>query len=514
MSRIARTAIGLMFVTMIAKILGFARELVLASAYGTSSYSDAYLAALNIPNVIFSIIGIGLTTTFIPIYYEIINDFGEKEGLKFTNNVFNIVTIICIAISTIGIICAEDLVRAFALGFEGETFELTLNFTRIFMLGLIFIGVNNIMTSYLQIKGNFLIPGLITVPCNIIVITSILLSTKYGLNIMGYGTLIGTIGQFLFLIPFAYKHEYRFKFFLNLKDKYIKKMLFLVGPVLIGVAVNQINVMVDKTIASTLVEGSISALNYSNRLNLFVTGLFITSISSVIYPMLSKLYCEDNKDKFIDSVVKSINSIVLLVIPISIGAIVLANPIVEILFKRGAFDERATQMTSTALVFYSIGMIGFGLREILGKIFYSLKDTKTPMINGSVSMIMNIALNIFLVKFMGYSGLAFATSISGIICTMLLFRSLKKKIGYFGQKIIIEVAFKSILASFIMGVITYVTHQLLSNMLIEGFIYDAISLLTSISIGFLVYIMLVFLFKIKEVRVLLELLRKKLKKIA
>ena len=177
-------------------------------------------------------------------------------------------------------------------------------------------------------------------------------------------------------------------------------MSWLIGPVLIGVAVNQINTMVDRTLASTLVEGSISALNYANKLNGFVMALFITSVGAVIYPMLSKLSSEDNKEKFISSVVQSINSVILLVIPISIGAIVLATPIVKLLFQRGEFDARATSMTAIALIMYSIGMVAFGLRDIIGKVFYALKDTKTPMINGAIAMIMNIVLNIILVKYL------------------------------------------------------------------------------------------------------------------
>lgn len=512
MSKVAKAAASLMVVTMIAKILGFGRELVLASSYGTSAYSDAYLAALNIPNVIFSVIGVGLTTTFIPIYYDVFKELGEIEANKFTNNIFNIVTIICIVIAIIGYIFAEQIVKVFAIGFTGNTFQLAVDFTRIFIIGIVFIGFSNIMTSYLQIKENFIVPGFITVPCNLIIIISILLSLKYGVYVMAYGTLIGTISQFLVQVPFVYKKGFKFKMYINLKDEYIKRMLVLVCPVLIGVAVNQINVMVDKTIASTLVEGSISALNYSNRLNLFVTGLFISSIAVVIYPMLSKLSSENDQEKFIESIVKSINSIILLVVPISVGAIILANPIVRLLFQRGAFDEVATQMTSIALVFYSLGMIAFGLRDILGKVFYSIQDTKTPMVNGIISMILNIILNLILVKFMGHSGLAFATSISATICIILLFRSLKNKIGYFGQDRILKVIFKSVIASMVMGIVTYFSYKYINNLLDVGVVYEAISLFTSICIGAIIYLWLVVILKVEEVNLLIDIVKKKFKK--
>ena len=233
--------------------------------------------------------------------------------------------------------------------------------------------MNYIVMAFLQVKENFTIPGLMSVPNNIIVIITILISAKVNPYLLPWGAAIAIASQVLFQLPFAIKKGFRYRPNVNLKDEHLKKMLWLIGPVLIGVAVNQVSVVVDRSIASTLVEGSISALNYANRLNQFVMGMFIVSISSVIYPMLSKLSTENNKEKFNQSIVTACNTIILLVIPITIGAIILAEPIVKLLFQRGEFDARATQMTGIALQFFSIGLIGFGLRDILGKVFYSLK---------------------------------------------------------------------------------------------------------------------------------------------
>ena len=514
MSKVAKATIGLMLATAIAKGLGFGRELVLASSYGVSMYSDAYLTAMNIPVVIFAIIGITLATVLIPLYFEVNNELGEINALKFTNNVFNIVIVLCILLAIIGVVFTEQLVKIFAVGFEGETLNIAIHFTRITIMSIVFTGLSYIMTAYLQIKNNFTIPGLASVPKNIIIIVSIILSVKYNPYIMIWGTLIGIATEFIFQLPFAIKSGYKYQLYINIKDKYIKKMSWLIGPVLIGVAVNQINTMVDRTLASTLVEGSISALNYANKLNGFVMALFITSVGAVIYPMLSKLSSEDNKEKFISSVVQSINSVILLVIPISIGAIVLATPIVKLLFQRGEFDARATSMTAIALIMYSIGMVAFGLRDIIGKVFYALKDTKTPMINGAIAMIMNIVLNIILVKYLQLAGLALATSISAIVCIFLLFGSLKKKIGYFGQDKIIKTMIKSILSAVVMGIVTYFIYNMISNLLGVGFIKEVISLVVSVGIGAVTYAILVVLLKVEEINIITSMMKKKLNKVA
>lgn len=514
MSKIAKATITLMVATIIAKILGFGRELVLASSYGASMYSDAYLTAMNIPVVLFTIIGTTLGTVLIPMYFEVNSDLGEKKALNFTNNVFNIVIAMCIVLAILGFVFTEQLVKVFAMGFEGETLKVAIDFTRITIIGIVFTGLSYVMTAYLQIKNNFTVPGLISVPKNIIIITSIILSVKYNPYIMIWGTLIGIATEFIFQLPFAIKSGYKYQPYINIKDKYIKKMSWLIGPVLIGVAVNQINTMVDRTLASTLVEGSISALNYANKLNGFVMAMFITSVAAVIYPMLSKLSSEDNKEKFTSSVVQSINSVILLVVPISVGAIVLATPIVKLLFQRGEFDARATSMTAIALIMYSIGMVAFGLRDILGKVFYALQDTKTPMINGAMAMVMNIVLNIILVKYLQLAGLALATSISAIVCIFLLFGSLKKKIGYFGQDKIIKTTIKSIVSAVIMGVVTYFAYDIISNLLGIGFIKEAVSLAVSVGVGAITYGILVVVLKVDEINVITNMVKKKLNKVA
>lgn len=510
MSKVAKATIGLMIVTMLSKVLGFGRELALTYVYGASAPADAYITAVSIPTILFASVGAALATTFIPLFYEVDKIEGREKSLEFANNVFNMVIILSIILSILGFVFAETLVKMFAINFTGEKLELAVEFTKIMIFGVVFIGLNKIMTAWLQISGKFTIPGMIAFPYNILIIGGILISSKGNINIIAISTLIAMASQFLFQLPFAVKSGYKYKVYINIKDKYIKKMLGLIVPVFIGAGVDQINTIVDKSLASTLGDGFITILNSANRLNGFVLGLFIVTIASVIYPTLSKLSNEDNKEKFAKSVSQSANTVVLLIIPISVGAIVLAEPVVRIVFQRGAFDSEATSMTAIALACYSIGMIGFGLREILNKVFYSLQDTKTPMINGALAMCMNIVLNLIFIKFLGHAGLALATSLSALICIVLLFSSLKKKIGYYGQDKIKSTFFKSLVASLGMGVVTYFVYKLFSGMLGLGFIQEAISLCVSVGIGVIVYSILVTLFKVEEIDIIIGMVKKKI----
>jgi len=183
-------------------------------------------------------------------------------------------------------------------------------------------------------------------------------------------------------------------------------MVYIALPVIIGVSVNQINVLVDRTIASRVAEGGITALNYASRLNGFVQGIFVLSITTALYPMISKMVAESNMEGLKKSVSEAISGINLLVIPATVGSMIFAEPVVMLLFGRGKFDVEAIAMTSAALFFYSLGMLGFGLREVLSRAFYSLQDTKTPAINATIAVVMNIIPNIILSKYMGIGGLA------------------------------------------------------------------------------------------------------------
>lgn len=512
MSKLARATFGLMVATIIAKILGFGRELVLAAGYGTSIYSDAYITAMNIPQVIFAIIGSTLATVLIPMYMEVHSKEGEKGSLKFINNVFNLVIIGCILLSVLGFMFTEEIVNVFAIGYEGEALQVAINFTRITILGITFTGLSYVMTSYLQIKNDFVMPGLSSVPKNVIIIVATLLSIKHGPYLMIWGTLIGMASEFLFQLPFAIKRGYKYVPVVGVRDKYIKKMAWLIGPVLIGVAVNQVNTLVDRTLASTLPVGTVSALNYSNKLISFVVAIFITSISSVIYPILSQLSHDNNKERFISSVIKSINCVIILILPITVGTMVLSLPIVRVLFERGAFDERGTSLTAIALTMYSIGMVAYGLRDVLGKIFYSLQDTKTPMVNGVIAMGVNMVMDVVFIKFWGLGGLTLATSLSSMACIMLLFRSLKKKIGYFGQDKIVKATVKSLVASLVMGVVSYYSYNYMMRFTHTGGESEFFVLCVAIVLGAAIYGGLVILFKVDEIRIVTDVVKRKLSK--
>lgn len=512
MNKVIKSTIGLMIVTLLSKVLGFGRELTLTSVYGPGVVSDAFITSMNIPVVVFATIGTALSTTFIPLYYEVKNKKQEDSALRFTNNVFNMVIILSIILSLLGFVFSEQITKVFAMEFTGEKLALSTRFTKIMIFSMVFIGLSNIMSCWLQIKGNFVVPGMISIPYNIIIIISIILGSKLNVNILAYGVLIASVSQFIFQLPYAIKNEYKYKLVTDLKDEYIKKMLFLIAPVFIGVGVNQINAVVDRSLASTLGDGIITILNSANKLNQFVMGIFILTIGAVVYPKLSKLSSDGDKKEFVTTIRQSINTVVLLIMPITVGAIVLAEPIVKLIFQRGEFGANDTYLTSIALIGYSLGMLSVGINDILNRIFYSLKDTKTPMVCGALTMILNIGLNIILMRVLGHFGLAVSTSISATLCILILFIKLNKKIGDFDQKKIIITVLKSLVASIVMGVVVFISYKFIHSYLNSGFIYDTISLFTSVLMGAITYGILIVIFNVEEIRFVIDFVKNKFDK--
>lgn len=501
-----KTAIIIMIITIFSKVFGFFRELVLSYFYGASATSDAYLISLTIPAVIFSFIGAGLSTGFIPMFSQIREKHGESDANKFTSNLVNILILVSTILVVIGLTFTEPIVKLFASGFKGETLAMAIRFTKLSLVGMYFTGTTYIYSAYLQLNNRFLTPALIGIPYNIIIMIAIAISANRDPLFLILGSVLATASQLFILIPSIKRSGYRHKFKINFKDEHLRNLMFIALPVIVGVSVNQINTLVDRTIASGLVVGGISALNYANRLNGFVQGLIVAPVATVLYPSISKMAANDNLRGLKTAINEAMNSISILIMPITVGAMIFAEPIVKLLFGRGAFDANAIALTTSALVFYSIGMIGFGLRDILSRAFYSQQDTKTPMINGSIAVVMNIVLNIVLSRYLGIGGLALATSISAIFSTGLLFYNLRKKIGALGLKKTAITFAKITLASLLMGFVSWIIYKTLLLKMVEE-----LALILAIIVAALVYFVVILMFRIEEVDNMIKLIRGKLK---
>lgn len=440
--RLLSSAGLIVFITVLSKIIGFVRDLAMTNYFGSGAYTDAYFVARKIPDTLFIAIAASISSVMIPMYTDRLTLKGAAVANRFANNIVNIGILISVIICIPGIVFSRYLVYFFAPKLSEQTALVATSLTRLMFVTLIFSVLLNIYAAILNSNKSFAGPQLAGLPLNIcIIIACVFFSSRYGIYSLAIAYVIGSFFQVVIQLPFL-KGKFKYKFILDFKDRSLYKMGFLLVPVLLGSSFDAINSLVDVNLASGLETGSISAINYSLRLMGFVTGIVVVAMSTVLFPHMSELTSLKQMRELKKFVRKSVLLLIILIMPLIVGVLFFSNDIIQLLFERGEFLPKDTALTSFAFKFYFIGVIFYGIRFVLGRVFYSLKDTKTPMINGAIAIIINIIFNFILIKPMRVGGLALATSISAFSACVLLFLSLYKKIGHLGLKSMIPTVLK------------------------------------------------------------------------
>lgn len=479
-----KITIIIILITLASKLFGFFREFVLSFYYGAGKVSDAFIIANTIPTSIIAFIGVAIASVYLPRYSKL-EAKNKKVAENFTDKVLTMLLSISIIIIIIGYFLTEQLINIFAFGFDEETFNLSKKFTQITFLSVFFLLLTPIFQTLLNKSGKYHISSLSGFPLNFIVIASIFLSYYINIYFLPIGIVIGSFLQMVFLYLFVRKTNYKFmpKSFFN--DKDIKIILVLALPVFFGVAVNQINLIIDRSLASTVAVGGVTAMNYANKINWLIQGAFSTTIATIYFTEASKDL--SNTKNIQIKLKRAINDLNILIAPSMILCIFFSEEIIRFLFMRGNFDIQALKLTTGPLLFYSIGFIGFAYREIFSRTYYLLNNTKTPVVSAFIGMVINVILNFLLVSYMGLSGLALATSISAILSSLLLLYGLRKK----KYKINISLGFVfnsfmkySILFIMPLGILTVCFKLLTINISVY---FVQLSFLTSIIYIFILY---------------------------
>ncbi|CAM3562916.1 murein biosynthesis integral membrane protein MurJ [Erysipelothrix urinaevulpis] len=505
-----KNAILLTVFMMISKVFGIIRESVLAYFYGRTAYADIYFTASLVPTVLFGLVAAGLVSTFIPIYSRVLHNDGEKKANEFLDNVLSIVFVLTLLFTAVGLIFTEELVFVFAKGFKGDVFTTTVAFVRVSLFAILFNGVFSIFNGYQQYHNRFLVAPVAGFILNFFVITSIIISAHTNPIVMAYGLVFAAAGQAIFTYWIARsKSGYKFNPGINLQDEYLKPMLIMAVPIILGSSINQVNTLIDRNIASGLMTGAIATLNYASKISDSIYGLFVTTITTVMYPTLTKQSAKGDFTAMKETVNRIMNTVVIIVMPSMIGLMVLAVPVVDLFYGRGEFakDPMALSITSATMFFYAIGIIGYGLRDVLTRTFYALHDSMTPVISGFIAVVINLILNLILAPRMGVPGLALATSISAITAVIILYISLYRKIPGIGLRKFLWSAIKITFAAVVMGVVVHFVYKLL---LTTG-INSKIILFASAGLGAIVYAVIMMFMNVPEYDDTLLLIKKKLK---
>lgn len=478
----------LMVVIVISKLIGMLRDVILANYFGTSNISDAYLIASSVPVLLFYFIGHSLSTAYIPMFNKVKHEKGSLSSLKFTDNLLTISLLLSSVIVITLLLFPSVVVKLFAAGFDSETAQISANLIRICAPSIYLMTIINIYGGFLQANRNFLAPAAISLPRNIAIVISVILAASLGYDILGWGLLASYIFEFVFLLPFVLRKQYRYSPFLNFKDEYIKKTLYVVAPILLGMCVGQVNKIVDRSMASTIIVGGISALNYASIINNAVQEILVTGIITILFANCAELVAKGEHDKVKIKLSNTIDSLIFILIPAIIGVILLADPIVKLILCRGEFNQKSLQMTVGALRCYSCGLLFLALRDTLVKVFYAYKETRITTLVSICAILINIVLNIILGKLFGINGLAIATSISAMFNSVVLIMAFYKFHGNIYIKNIMNNLVKSIICSIGMCICILLSQKLLCQSNINGLF----CLFVQVLVGMAIYLLLSF----------------------
>ena len=510
-STIAGGAMIIAFFSVCSRFLGLLRDHLLAGRFETGNVLDAYYAAFRLPDLIFNTLVLGaLSVAFIPVFLEHWAKDKEKAW-QIANAFLNLLVIILTALSIIFFIFTPQLISTVvAPGFDLAKKELTVSLTRIMLLSILFFGASNVVGSVLNSFKKFFAYSLAPVMYNFGIIIGILfLVPRFGNMGLGMGVVFGAFMHLIVQIPSLLKTGYKWRFILNFSPE-VKKIIFLMGPRVFALAVNQVNKLVITIIASTLAAGTIAIYSLADNLQSFPIGIFGVSLAISAFPYFSETACNGDFKKFSDHFSITFRRILFLIIPSSILILLLRAQIVRLVLVSGVFSWQDTILTLDALGFFALSLFAQALIPLLARAFYAFQDTKTPVITSIISIAINICLALILGGKMGVAGLALAFSIASITNFILLFSILKLKLHLVrGRKIMLSL-FKITVASLIMAIFVQLTKNFVGSIVdMRTFFGVLIQAGASIFIGVFSFLVIAFLLKCNEIKILKKVFSRK-----
>lgn len=494
------------FITLLiifSKILGFAREALIAFFYGANWQTDAFFFSQGMPGMIFPAVCNSIALAFTSCYVIHITMKGEKSADLYASRILTASLGLGLILGLLGVIFAPILVRLFAPGFNGEQLTLAIHLTKLTMGAFVLIMAQYMLSAILNSKKLFIGSQIAGIFYNVVIILiTIFLGRRQNMDILTLTVVFGLLIQVLVLFICCRGH---FKYSLGIspfhKDTF--SLFRLALPIFFGNSIIQINNIVDKFLCSSLSEGSLSALSYALTLDSLVVSVFVMSLSTILYPMLTADAASGNMSNYGKNIMQSIIVLCLILVPISFITVISSEDIVKIVFGRGSFDKNAVSLTSIALACYAPRFVLFGIREVLTRGFFAIQDTKSPMFNSAIGVVCNIILSIVLVRFYGIAGIALGTTISSFIIAVLLLITATKKIETFKVNIFLKILGKQLIAGTLSILVLKKFHHLVNIQL------PIVRFSTNVIIVFIIYFSVIFLICKKDMKLLFSLKKNK-----
>ncbi|MFC2065114.1 murein biosynthesis integral membrane protein MurJ [Chloroflexota bacterium] len=465
-NQIAKATGLIMAAFILSQLVGLFRRILVANAFGASIELDAFIAANRVSETLFNLVAGGaLGSAFIPVYTKYLVKGNKKSAWELASSIGNLVLLVLTLLAVISFFFAPQIVKfalAPGLASDPSLFQLTIKLLRIQLISSILFGISGLFMGILNSHKQFLIPALTPAMYQVGLIFGVyLLSPSMGIFGLAWGVVLGALLHLILQIPSIIKKVGRYSFSLGIKNKDVGEVIRLIVPRLLGVAVVQLNFWVNSALASKMSAGSLVGIDYGFSLMLMAQAIIAQSAATAMMPTLTRQYALGKMNEVRNSLSSTLRGILLLSIPASVGLIILARPLITTLYQRGNFTEHSTELVAWALVWYSGGLIGHALVEVLARAFYALHNTKTPVIIGVFAMILNIILSFSLsslfskLGLMPHGGLALANSIATLLEAIILLILIRKRLQGVNSIWILRGFMQSALASACMGLLLF-----------------------------------------------------------
>jgi putative peptidoglycan lipid II flippase len=466
--RLARSAGTIGLAVMTSRILGVVRDQVMAGLFGTGMAQDAFNIATRIPNLVRDLFAEGaMSAAFVPTFTRYLKTHGQEAAWRLGNLVLNALIVVTGVLVVAGILGARPLIGLlddFSDPGGAARLDLTVRLAQIVMPFLTLVAIAVAIGGMLNSMRKFFIPALSPAVYNVGVILSAVAIVPFcgdrqedkiiGIAI---GALIGGVGQIAIQLPLLHRLGFRYQPVLSFRDPGLREILLLMGPGTIGLAAAQVNLLVNTYLAYGEGEGAVSALAFAFRLMYLPIGLFGVSVATAAIPEVARHVTAGDTAEVRRTISSSLRMMLMLSIPATVGLMALSGPIVEFIFQRGEFTSESTRMTALALLCYAPGLIGYSAVKIASPTFYALNDARTPVMVSVATIVLNLVLNVALVRVMSFQGLALGTAIAALFNSGLLMYLLARRIDGLEGPRILQAFVKILIASVVMGAAAVVT---------------------------------------------------------
>ena len=492
-----RTTAVITLVILFSKALGFLRESITANYFGAGMESDAYVSAYSLFYLPILLFNSCITSTIVPLCIKIRKDSGALAEDKFASNALNLFILLSLVAAALMFMLAKPLVGLIYYGFDAEKAALTVRLTRIMMLTLTFNIASIVLSSLLNAHEKYVAAQLTGFPLSFaLILASVFFSRTIGIEAMAWGVFFASILQTLVLIPFL-RGSFHYHAIVNFRDQALTHLIAMALPAILSMAVSELNHMIDRMLCSGLNTGDLSCMNYAYKLITFLTGIIIVPLTTVMFSRMSQMVANKNTSGILKAVRSCIVMILLVMLPIVLVGAVMSLDVIKLAYTRGVFTLENARTTAGVLIFYIVGVPGFGIRDLLNRTFHAMQDTKTPFYAACVAVGLNVVLNILLRAVMGVNGLALATSIAGSLAMLMLLIQLKRRFGHIGLKKILPDILKIAFAGVLCAVVAMTANALLPAA--HGFGMVFLRLFVVTLAAFLVYGAACLLLRVKAV---------------